>query len=95
MTQDPFPGIYNNSRKLNVNKTNLKLQNLCAFKAHNLFPLREKKYAQHIQHLFFVVNNTKTVNIALIWAFSFEGALTNIVQQIGGSSIKDETKKSC
>ena len=33
----------------------------------------------------------KTVNIALIWAFSFEGALTTTGQHIRGSSIKDET----
>ena len=33
-----------------------------------------------------------TVNIALIWAFSFEGALTTTGQHIRSSSIKDETK---
>ena len=33
----------------------------------------------------------KTVNIALIWAFSFEGALTTTGQHIRGSLIKDET----
>ena len=33
----------------------------------------------------------KTVNIALIWDFLFEGGLTTTGQHIRGSLIKDET----